>query len=134
MLSYLANVGITANLKYLQYSALRDLRQKGETSMSFQSGGSCSINDASAITSQFFKHGAEDFARDDEILAWLNIADTAVDTEVRKENYSKALKKIAEEAYWVPLFSYNANYVFTKEASFTPTPDEVVRFFDVSWN
>lgn len=134
MLSYLADVGITANLKYLQYSALRDLRQKGETSMSFQTWGSYSINDASAITSQFFKHGAEDFARDDEILAWLDIADTAVDTEVRKENYSKALKKIAEEAYWVPLFSYNANYVFTKEASFTPTPDEVVRFFDVSWN
>jgi len=134
MLSYLANVGIKANLKYLQYSALRDLRHKGETSMSFQTWGSYSINDASAITSQFFKHGAEDFARDDEVLAWLDIADTSVDPEVRKDNYSKALKKIADEAYWVPLFSYNANYVFTKEADFTPTPDEVVRFFHVRWN
>jgi peptide/nickel transport system substrate-binding protein len=134
MLAYLADVGITANLKYLQYSALRDMRHKGETSMSFQTWGSYSVNDASAITSQFFKHGAEDFARDDEVKAWLDVADTAVDPEVRKENYSKALKKIADEAYWVPLFSYNANYVFTKDAAYTPTPDEVVRFFHVRWN
>ncbi|MBC2860831.1 ABC transporter substrate-binding protein [Stappia sp. 28M-7] len=134
MLSYLANVGIQANLKFLQYSALRDMRHKGETSMSFQTWGSYSVNDASAITSQFFKHGKEDFARDDEVLEWLNVADTSVDPAVRKENYSKALNKIADEAYWVPLFSYNANYVFTKEATFTPTPDEVVRFFHVRWN
>ncbi len=133
MLSYLAKVGIQANLKYLQYSALRDMRFKGETGMSFQTWGSYSVNDASAITSQFFKHGAEDFARDDEVLAWLNAADTSVDPAVRRENYSKALKKIADQAYWVPLFSYNSNYVFTQDAEFTPTPDEVVRFFQVNW-
>ncbi|MCR4265255.1 ABC transporter substrate-binding protein [Nitratireductor sp. ZSWI3] len=133
MLSYLANVGITANLKYLQYSALREMRHKGETSMSFQTWGSYSVNDASAITSQFFKHGVEDFARDDEVKAWLDKADTSIDPAVRKENYSLALKKIADEAYWVPLFSYNSNYVLTQDAEYTPTPDEVVRFFQVHW-
>ncbi len=133
MLAYLAEVGITANLKYLQYSALRDLRRSGETQMSFQTWGSYSVNDASAITSEFFKHGAEDFARDDEVKAWLDLADTSVDPAVRKENYSKALKKIADEAYWVPLFSYNSNYVFTQDAEYTPTPDEVVRFFQMRW-
>ncbi len=133
MLAYLAEVGITANLKYLQYSALRDLRRNGETSLGFQTWGSYSVNDASAITSEFFKHGAEDFARDDEVKGWLDVADTSVDTDVRKENYSKALKKIADEAYWIPLFSYNSNYVFTADAEYTPTPDEVVRFFQMRW-
>lgn len=134
MLAYLAEVGITANLKYLQYSALRDLRRKGETSMSFQSWGSYSVNDVSAITSEFFKHGTEDFARDDEVKAWLDTADTSIDPAVRKENYSKALKKIADQAYWVPLFSYNSNYVFSKELEYMPTSDEVVRFFHARWN
>ncbi|WP_151613173.1 ABC transporter substrate-binding protein [Sinorhizobium alkalisoli] len=133
MLAYLAEVGITANLKYLQYSALRDLRRNGETSLGFQTWGSYSVNDASAITSEFFKHGAEDFARDDEVKGWLDVADTSVDTGVRKENYSKALKKIADEAYWIPLFSFNSNYVFTADAEYTPTPDEVVRFFQMRW-
>jgi peptide/nickel transport system substrate-binding protein len=134
MLAYLAEVGITANLKYLQYSALRDLRRNGETSMSFQSWGSYSVNDVSAITSEFFKHGAEDFARDDEVKAWLDTADTSNDPAVRKENYSKALKKIADHAYWVPLFSYNSNYVSSKELEYKPTADEVVRFFHARWN
>jgi peptide/nickel transport system substrate-binding protein len=134
MLAYLAEVGITANLKYLQYSALRDLRRNGETSMSFQSWGSYSVNDVSAITSEFFKHGTEDFARDDEVKAWLDTADASIDPAVRKENYSKALKKIADQAYWVPLFSYNSNYVFSKDLEYTPTSDEVVRFFHARWN
>ncbi len=133
MLAYLAEVGIKANLKYLQYSALRDLRTNGQTSLSFQTWGSYSINDVSAITSQFFKFGGEDFARDEEVRDWLETADTSVDPEVRKEFYAKALKKIADEAYWVPLFSYNVNYVSTEEVDFTPSADEVVRFFQVSW-
>ncbi|WP_413204255.1 ABC transporter substrate-binding protein [Rhodospirillum sp. A1_3_36] len=133
IMSYLSAVGIKANLKMMQYSALRDLRDKGESSISFQTWGSYSINDVTAITSQFFKFGTLDYARDEEVRDWLEVADTTVDEAARKENYSKALKKIAAEVYWLPLFSYNANYVFNKDADFTPTPDALVRFYDISW-
>jgi len=132
--SFLNAVGIETDFNMMQYSALRELRMKNGTPVSFQTWGSYSINDTSAITSQFFKHGALDDARDDEIKAWLDIADSATDPEVRKENYAKALKKIADQAYWVPMFSYNTNYVFTKEVSYTPTPDEVLRFTTMEWN
>lgn len=130
---FLNAVGIRTDFKMLQYSALRELRMAGGTPISFQTWGSYSINDASAITSQFFKHGSLDDARDDEVKAWLDIADSAIDPEVRKENYSKALKKIAQEAYWAPMFSYNTNYVFTTEVAYTPTPDEVLRFHEMDW-
>jgi len=100
---------------------------------SFQTWGSYSVNDASAIVSQFFKFGSLDDARDEEVKKWLDVADTATDPEKRKEYYAKALKKIAEQAYWLPLFSYNSNYVFTKEVSYQPTPDEVLRFVQMSW-
>ncbi|WP_378944057.1 ABC transporter substrate-binding protein [Paracoccus sp. R86501] len=132
--SYLNAVGIKTDFKMLQYSALRELNMKGDVPLSFQTWGSYSINDASAMVSEFFKHGALDDARDDQLLEWLTLADGSVDPEVRKENYSKALKRIADEAYWAPMFSYNTNYVFTNEVAYTPTADEVLRFTTMSWN
>ena len=53
--SFLNAVGIDTDFKMLQYSALRELRMKSGTPVSFQTWGSYSINDTSAITSQFFK-------------------------------------------------------------------------------
>jgi peptide/nickel transport system substrate-binding protein len=131
--SFLNAVGIDTDFKMLQYSALRELRMKSGTPVSFQTWGSYSINDTSAITSQFFKLGSLDDARDEEVAGWLDTADSATDPEVRKENYSKALKKIADQAYWVPMFSYNTNYVFSQDVAYTPTADEVLRFTDMEW-
>lgn len=131
--SYLNAVGIHAKVRMLQYSALREQNMKGEVPFSFQTWGSFSVNDASAIVSQFFKFGSLDDARDEEVKKWLDVADTSTDPEKRKEYYAKALTKIAEQAYWLPLFSYNSNYVFTKEVSYTPTPDEVLRFVEMTW-
>lgn len=132
--SYLNAVGIKTDFRMLEYSALRDLNMKGEAPLSFQTWGSYSINDASAMVSQFFKHGSLDTARDDQVLEWLNVADSSTDPAVRVENYGMALKRIADQAYWAPMFSYNTNYVTTKEVGYTPTPDEVLRFTTMTWN
>lgn len=131
--SYLKAVGIDVDFKMLQYSALREKNMKGEIPFSFLTWGSYSVNDASAMVSQFFKHGSLDDTRDDEVLEWLTLADSSVDPDVRIENYSKALKKIADQAYWAPLFSYNTNYVFKSDVDYTPTPDEVLRFTNMTW-
>lgn len=118
----------------LKYSALRELRTAKGTPVSFQTWGSYSINDTSAITSQFFKLGALDDARDPELRDWLDVADSSTNPDTRKEFYSKALNKIADNAYWVPMFSYNTNYVYGNDISYTPTPDEVLRFTTMTWN
>jgi peptide/nickel transport system substrate-binding protein len=127
-------VGIKTNFHMLQYSALRELRMKSGTPVSFQTWGSYSINDTSAITGEFFKFGQLDDSRDPEVRDWLDVADSATDPKKREEFYAKALTKIADEAYWVPMFSYNTNYVFSNAVSYTPTPDEVLRFVEMSWN
>ncbi|AVO39687.1 ABC transporter substrate-binding protein [Pukyongiella litopenaei] len=132
--SFLNAVGIKTNFNMLQYSALRELRMKEGSPVSFQTWGSYSINDTSAITSQFFKFGSLDDSRDQEIKDWLDVADSSTDPAEREEYYRKALQKIADQAYWVPMFSYNTNYVFTKEVAYTPTPDEVLRFTTMRWN
>ena len=111
--SQLAQVGITVNLKMMQYSALRDLNMKGEVPFAFQTWGSFSVNDASAMVSQFFKGGELDDARDEQVIKDLEIADTSTDPEKRKEYYAKALTRVADEAYWAPMFSFNTNYVLS---------------------
>ena len=131
--SYLNAVGIQTDFKMLQYSALRELNMKGEVPLSFLTWGSYSINDASAMVSQFFKHGSLDDARDDEVKADLDIADSSTDPEVRKEHYTKAIARITSEAFWAPMFSYNTNYVFKSDVDYTPTADEVLRFTNMTW-
>ena len=132
--SYLNAVGIKTNFRMLQYSALRDLNSSGQVPIGSLTWGSSSINDASAMVSHFFKQGDQDDARDDAVLAALEMADSSTDPEVRAESYATALKRIAEQAYWAPLFSYNTNYIMTEEVSYTPSTDEVLRFNEASWN
>ena len=86
------------------------------------------------MVSQFFKHGSLDDAQDDQTKQWLDLADSSTDPETRIENYKKALQRIADQAYWAPLFSYNTNYVMTKEVEYKPTADEVLRFTNMTWN
>ncbi|MFN3497826.1 MAG: ABC transporter substrate-binding protein, partial [Pannonibacter indicus] len=133
MIGMLAGVGIRANLNYLQYSALREKRLKGEVAISFQTWGSNSIADVSAIASQFFKMQGEDDARDADLQAILDKGDFSVNDDERKAAYKEALTYIVDKAYWVPLWTYSSNYVMGQDVSFTPTPDELVRFNEISW-
>jgi peptide/nickel transport system substrate-binding protein len=102
--------------------------------MGFVTWGSGSVADASASTSKFFDGSDIDDVKNAELTATLKQADTTTDPEKRKESYSKALRQIADQAYWVPLWTYTTNYVMAKDLNFTPTPDEFVRFYDMNWN
>ncbi|HYD65136.1 ABC transporter substrate-binding protein [Azospirillum sp.] len=133
VIGYLDAVGIRAKLVYLQYEALREKTYSGTVDFSFMSWGSYSINDAAASVSQFFKGTKDDYLRDPQVVQWLETADGSVDPAVRKENYAKALRRIADLAAWVPMFTYNVNYVHTKDIAFTPTADEIPRFYQVTW-
>ncbi len=133
MIGYMKAAGIDAKLVSLQYEALREKVFSGEIDFTFMTWGSYSINDAAASVSQFFKGSKDDYARDPELVQWLEAADGSVDPAVRKDFYAKALKRIAERAYWLPLFTYNVNYVHSKDLAFTPTADEIPRFYAVSW-
>lgn len=129
----LSKVGITANMNYAKYATVRDALRSGNSQMAFLTWGSNSIGDVSASTSNFFKGGPDDTYQDAEVAAWLEEGDTSVDPEVRKAAYSKALKKIAEEAYWVPLWTYPYTYAFSQELDFTPTSDEIPHFALTGW-
>jgi peptide/nickel transport system substrate-binding protein len=133
MVGYLRDVGIKAKLEMLKYSALRERARAGKVQLNFQTWGSYSINDVSAIDSYWFKFQPVDMTRDPQVRDWLDEGDSTVDPEVRKEVYKKALQRIAEQAYWVPLFTYVSNNCFNKDLDFTPYPDAVPRFYRARW-
>ncbi|RTZ91836.1 MAG: ABC transporter substrate-binding protein [Deltaproteobacteria bacterium] len=129
----LAAVGISAKLVMMKYSALREKLRAGKVPFAFLTWGSYSINDVSAITSNFFEFQADDLARDPVVRDLLLKGDTSIDPKVRKAAYKKALQRIAEQAYWAPLFTYVSNNCFNKDLNFTPYPDAVPRFYQAKW-
>ena len=133
VMGFLAKVGIKTNLKYMQYKALRGIVWEGKAPFHHMTWGSSSMNDVSAITSHFFKHTRDDYCRDPDVKKWLDVGDTSTDPEVRKDSYKKALTRIQENLCWLPMFTYAKYYAWTKDLDFTPTPDEIPRFFTAKW-
>lgn len=133
IMGYLSAAGIKPNLVWLRYAALRDRVYSGKIDFNFMTWGSYSFHDVSAITSHFFKATKDDYARDKALVGWLRAGDGSVDPAVRKAAYSDALKRIADNAYWVPLFTYNVNYAYSAGLDFQPTADEIPRFFRAGW-
>ncbi|HUF85956.1 MAG TPA: ABC transporter substrate-binding protein [Thermohalobaculum sp.] len=129
----LARVGINASLTYLQYAALRDLVWEGKTPMNHMTWGSNSIPDTSASAGHFFSGGRDDPAKDPEVLAAIKEGNSSIDVEARKAAYKKALSKISGELYWLPMFTYAKYYAWSDDLDFTPTSDEIPRFYTASW-
>jgi peptide/nickel transport system substrate-binding protein len=133
IISYLQEVGIKAKLKYLEYSALREKVYGNKVAFNFDTWGSYGVNDISNITGRFYNFTEVDFARDPQVRDWLAEGDNTVDTNLREAVYKKALQRVADQAYVLPLFTWVANYVFSKDLYFTPYPDAVPRFFLAKW-
>lgn len=130
----LAKVGVKAKLNFMQYRALRDIVRKGETPVNHMTWGSYSIPDVSAIVSNFFTHGPDDPAKDDKTKELVEVGDNSVEPETRKLYYKQAFERIAEEAYWLPMFTYAKYYAFSEDLDFTATSDEIPRFYTSKWN
>jgi peptide/nickel transport system substrate-binding protein len=131
--NYLQAVGIRARLNQLQVQALVQRAKAGELRAYLGSWGSYSINDVSAIMPNFFDGGADDYARDPDVIKWLVEGGSSNDAEVRKKAYSAAVQRITERAYWAPLHTYVTTYGHSKALDFTPYADELPRFFLAKW-
>jgi peptide/nickel transport system substrate-binding protein len=132
IINYLRQVGIRANLQFLQYAAMREQVRAGKAAFAHETWGTL-VNDVSALTSVFFKFTADDVNRDPEVRELLEQGDSALATATRQNAYSKALALIQERAYAVPLFSLPTSYVTAKDLLFTPPKDENPKFWQMSW-
>jgi peptide/nickel transport system substrate-binding protein len=133
MVNYLRAVGIKANMRYMQYAALREQVRANKVGMAHQTWGSFSVNDVSASTPVYFKFLPDDINRDPEVRDLLEKGDTSVNPDIRKENYGKALALIQERALAVPLYSLVTFYVMGKGLDMKTYPDEIPRLWEVTW-
>jgi len=131
--SYLQAVGIRARLNMLQVAAQTARALKGELAMSMGSWGSYSINDVSAIMPNFFDGGNNDYARDANVTRLLVEGGSSADPAVRSVAYDAAIKRITEQAYWVPLHTYVNTYAFSSQLDFKAFADELPRFYLAKW-
>ena len=73
------------------------------------------------------------YNKDQELSHWLQAARDSVDPKVRQELYSKAQKRIVQEAYWMPFFSVHQIFGRNNDLNITVGKDEVPRFNEASW-
>lgn len=131
--SDLGKVGVRVTLNEQQYAPAVTKWRAGDLPLFLANWGSYGVGDSVFMAGNFFGGDPDDMAGDAEVKGWLQVADTSPDPAVRKENYAKAYKKIAVEAYWVPLYDFNVNYGMSKDLQFTPHPDEFARWFLAKW-
>lgn len=129
----LAKVGIRANLNEQQYAAALSAWREGKSPLFLVNWGSYGIGDVGMSTSQFFSGTGDDLIRDPELISLLKEADTSLDRKLRQDNYAKALRKIADQAYMVPLWTYSVNTAQNKDLDFTLDADEFAQFFRAKW-
>jgi peptide/nickel transport system substrate-binding protein len=133
IINYLQAVGIKAKLNFLQYAAMRDQVRANKAALVHQTWGSNLVNDVSASTPVYYSFGSDDVTHNAQVKELLDKGDRTIDAKARNELYKKALVMISENAYSVPLWSLPVYYVASKEVSFKPYSDELVRFWDMSW-
>ncbi len=131
--NYLQAVGIKARVSQLQVAAAIQRSWRGENPLYLGSWGSYSINDVSAIMPVMFGGGNDDYARDAELQKFLTEGGSTNDPIKRQAAYAAAIKRVTEQAYWLPMHTYVNTYGFVKDLDFKPYPDELPRFFLAKW-
>ena len=129
----LVKVGLKPKLTFLQYAPMVQAIHKGQIAAYNGTWGSSSIPDVSAATGHFFTGTRDDLTKDEQVMKLIAEADGTIDPEKRKALWKQALGRIADEAFWVPLFTYAKYYVYGKDLDFKATSDEIPQFFRAKW-
>ncbi|MFZ5778705.1 MAG: ABC transporter substrate-binding protein [Pseudomonadota bacterium] len=132
--NYLQAVGIKPKIQQLQVASAIQKAWKSEAPLYHGSWGSYSINDVSAIFPVMYGKDANDnYSRDPELEKLVAEGGATADPAKRKAAYSAAIKRMTENAYWLPLFTYVNTYAFSKQLEFKTFPDELPRFYLAKW-
>ena len=76
---------------------------------------------------------AQDYTRDAEVKKLVDEGSSTVDPDKRRAAYSAAIKRITEQADFMPMFTYVTYYATSKGINFKSFRDELPRFYLTSW-
>lgn len=129
----LTAVGIDVNLRYVKLESLNQARAARDIPVYFGTWGSGGTADTAAIARIHFADGDRNLSRDAELTEMILAAEQTADPDKRKALYTKALGRIADQAYWAPLMSYTANYLVASDLDFPLSPDGLPRLQNARW-
>jgi peptide/nickel transport system substrate-binding protein len=135
---YLKAVGIDASVIHLQAEAAVQRNLEGRNQLYLANWGSYSINDVAAFLPQLFSGQAEGFSpgddtHDAELKKLVDAGDTSTNPDTRRKYYSEAIRLATGQMYVLPLMTSVQTYVARKEVNFRAYPDELPRFYLMSW-
>lgn len=132
--SDLSAIGIDLSLRYVQLSSLNQARAEQNIPAYFGTWGSGGTADTAAIARVHFSGDSDrNLSGDDELTDMVMAAEATTDQDERLELYEQALNRIADQAYWAPLFSYSANYLVSPDLDFPLSADGLPRLQHSSW-
>lgn len=135
VVSDLKAVGLDVDLRFVKLNVFAKVRNDKDMEAFFASYGSGGTADASASTGVHFALGsARNYTGDEALAETVLAAERTIDPDERKRLYRQALNRIAEQAYWVPMFSYSQNYLLSPGLEFPVPKDGVPRFWQASWS
>lgn len=131
---YLVASGITVEIdRHSGFRTALSALRGDSVQLAHLTWASYGMNDSAEILNPFFRDGALDYCRDNEVQRWLDVANSTTDTEQRKRAFGHALKRIQEIVCVLPLFNYVTYYAFSRALDFKPTVDDVPRFYNARW-
>jgi len=131
--SDLRQIGVRVSPQLVTFPAYVKQVYDGTAQMGHGVAGGAAVFDASVVLGAFFDGGGRDFARDPAVIAAVKEGGEVVDPQRRKAAYAKALERIAEQVYWVPLWSNSMNYAFSKDLAFEPPVDNLPVIAKMKW-
>ncbi|MCM0613805.1 ABC transporter substrate-binding protein [Marinobacter sediminum] len=134
IVSDLREVGLDVDLRFVKLNVFSKVRNDKDMEAFFASYGSGGTADASASTGvHFAANSARNYTGDEALAKRVLAAEQTINPDRRKRLYREALNRIADQAYWVPMFSYSQNYLLSPELEFPVPKDGVPRLWQASW-
>ena len=133
MAADLGKVGIAVTIDDQQYAPAISAWRAGSAPLLLSNWGSYGIGDSGLSVGQFFSGTGDDLVKDPALMALMADADQSVDRAKRQDDFAKALRTIADQAYWVPLWTYSVNCAQNKDLDLTLDPDEFAQFYNARW-
>lgn len=130
----LRNVGVNVDLRYVKLPVLNKARSGGRIQSYFGTWGAGGTPDVDATLSVLWNADTDrNFSGDDVVSQKVAEASQTRDKAVRKKLYSQVLKRIADQAYYVPLYAFPQNYVLSKRLIFPAPKDGMPRLYRARW-
>lgn len=135
---YLEAVGIKTNLQWYggQYDVVAQRLAAGELPIYVGSWGSSSVYDASAVLNIHFEEGPNgefNVGTNAAIDAAIKAALQTVDLDERMDLYATAIHEVTENTFMFPLYAGRVLAGVSNDVEWSPSPDEIERYYDASW-